>query len=962
MIFSASPATVPRGPRVLVVEDSPTQALQYALLLESAGLQADRRATVAAGVEAARAGDFDLLVVDVNLPDATGFDLCGQVRGMDLPRRPWLLLVTADSDPAHALRGLEAGADGFASKQDGPARLLGRVQDLLSQEPPREPEELPAVDMSFRGQRFSVRTDRRQLLSLLVAVFEDQVRAAELLRERSKATAATLASVLDTVPSGILVTDPLGRPVSANPRARALFGLGPDDLPSGIPSTCSFAAPNGAPMPWSEAPPAQTSADGRGRPPSELQLVRADGSRGDVLVSTGAVFDDLGNLARTVTSLQPITELKDSERDLARSRAFLQATIDALAERVVVLSAGGHIVATNRGWRRFAAPLFGGPEGVGVGAHLVGRVEALADGGLPAWRDLLNVLRQTLSGRRERVDVELRLGEADGGSWLLVRTSRFAVDGEDRVLLSVADISRRRRAEEAARAAEVQLRELLDRLPMPAAVVRWPDVVLANAAARQLFDAASEPGPSGVDLRAVLDEEAQHMTQAAYHQALASSTPVEVAAAALRAPSPGSGVAALPPALAVGVDFGGAPAVLFCPRPEVGIPSLDASMVHNDRMASLGTLAAGVAHEINNPMTYVMASLEELDELARSCSDDVATKAEFLDRVAETRDGAGRVVEIVRGLLTFGREDVEAALAPVDVGECVRAAVRLAGPELRYRAVIDVELAETAAVLADANQLTQVVLNLLVNAAHAMPEGELGHNRITVRCREEGGQVRLEVEDNGCGIDPTHMDRLFDPFFTTKPIGVGSGLGLSICQNLVRRFGGEIAVAAQPGLGTTFRVRLPASELPLPGREMSGEFALPGDAPAAERRLLVVDDDPGVGTAVGRMLKRLGQVLVVQSGREAIEVLSGGATFDLVLTDLLMADIDGMGLFEWIVEHRPELAGSVLLLTGGAFTARARQFVADFPNECLAKPVKRNTLLGAVERMLVRAQPAPGGP
>ena len=934
--------------RILIVEDSPTQALLLTMLLEDAGFTTDRRDTVAGAVDAARSGAFDLALVDINLPDGTGFDFCEAVRSIAETSGLRLLLNTADGDPRNVLRGLAAGADGFVEKQGGGPHLLVRVRELLALPAARPAVEAEPLSVGFRGEEFVISPARERQLSHLVSVFDDRVKAAEQLREQQTRTSATLASVLDTVPCGVLVTDPLGRPMSVNLRARELFGLEPDEAPSRIPTSCTFARAPDSPLPWSEAPPAMTSTDGHGRRASELLLIRADGSTTDLLVSTGAVFDAHGYLTQTVTTLQPITDLKDGERELAKSRGFLQSTLDALTERVAVLAPGGRIVATNSSWRRFTPGLFPPSQPADVGADLLALLAELAATGSPLWRELLAVLRLVMAGRKDRAEVEVELQEEQGSSWLLARVSRFAVQGDERLLLALEDISRRKRAERASRESAEGYRALIDAVPAPIAVVRWPRVLLANRAARELFDGSASGAPAGMDAGELLSAEDLTAAKAHYHVTLAARAPVVLASITYTTPQGESRSVGI---TSTAVRLGDGPAVLSLAM-EPGTPAVAADgLAHTDRVVSLGRLAAGVAHEINNPLTYVLASLGEIQGLVEGLDESLGPKQTLLDRCAETRDGAERVKDIVRGLVSFGRGDGAVAPAPVSLNTCLAAAIRLANPEVRYRARLTTQLDSDVLVTADGNQLTQVFLNLLVNAAHSLEDDDVAGNRIVLRAIVDGKQVRVDVEDNGCGIPEADLERVLEPFYTTKPVGQGTGLGLSIVSGLVERFGGRLEIESRLGLGTTIRVFLPCSPPAAPRVERRTD-ARPDELTPHRARILLVEDDSSVARALRRMLRRRGSVSLAASGREAIDQREAGGVFDVIISDLLMDDIDGMGLFSWLEEHRPELAARVILLTGGAFTARAREFVAQFPNQVLSKPISLDEILAAVDRSL----------
>lgn len=244
---------------------------------------------------------------------------------------------------------------------------------------------------------------------------------------------------------------------------------------------------------------------------------------------------------------------------------------------------------------------------------------------------------------------------------------------------------------------------------------------------------------------------------------------------------------------------------------------MEARLAQAARMASLGTVAAGVAHEVNNPLTYLAGNLSgavaAVQELTAdpAVSPRVATQVRLLqEQLADAQCGADRVAEIVRALQTFSRPETDAP-RPTCVHTAVALAVKMAGAEVRKRATLCSEVGTASPrVLAHEGRLSQVVLNLLVNAAQAMLVDDPASNRVTVRCGQAGARVLVEVEDNGRGIADAHLPRLFEPFFTTKAPGVGTGLGLSICHRIVEGYGGTIRVRSKQGVGSTFCVELPA--------------------------------------------------------------------------------------------------------------------------------------------------------
>jgi uncharacterized repeat protein (TIGR01451 family) len=363
-----------------------------------------------------------------------------------------------------------------------------------------------------------------------------------------------------------------------------------------------------------------------------------------------------------------------------------------------------------------------------------------------------------------------------------------------------------------------------------------------------------------------------------------------------------------------------------------------------DRRISIGRLAAGAAHEINNPLAFIMANLTyATDELQRTgqlarAEDPLALErhlAQIQGALEDSLQGAGRVHQIVRGLKTFARADDDRR-APVSVEEAVNAAIHMSANQIKHRARLVREISPAPLVDANHVRLSQVFLNLLLNAVQSIPEGAAGGSiRVTVGTDERGWST-AEVRDNGVGIPEEHLLHIFDPFFTTKPVGSGTGLGLSISQGIVAALGGEITVGSEVSVGTTFRVSLPPSAASHPTPPPS-----PRPAPAAARRrkVLVVDDEPLVGASIQRALERRHDVTVASSGREALDLILGGAGFDHILCDVMMPEMTGMELHARLVEFAPEQAARVTFMTAGPFTESASAFVERHKAACLEKPI-----------------------
>ena len=399
--------------------------------------------------------------------------------------------------------------------------------------------------------------------------------------------------------------------------------------------------------------------------------------------------------------------------------------------------------------------------------------------------------------------------------------------------------------------------------------------------------------------------------------------------------------------------FDGQPCTVWLVRDLTERKHMEARLVRADRMASLGTLAAGIAHEINNPLAFTVANLGHLEsdvlprlKLPGSEQDDVRKL------VADAQLGATRVRDIVRQLKMFSRADEQARPEPVDVNRVLESAISMASNEIKHRARLVRDFTDQLMAEAHEGRLGQVMVNLLVNAAQAIPEGSVERNEIRVLTRPHAEGLAIEVRDTGSGIPAENLERLFEPFFTTKPVGVGTGLGLPICQDIVTSFGGRMEVESEVGKGSTFRVILRATTA-----VRSSEPPKEAVVSAASRRgrILVVDDEPMIGMAIRRTLQREHEVIALTSAREAQARLTSGEAFDIILCDLMMPEMSGMDLHQAVANHSPGLAGRMVFLTGGAFTANARAFLSHVPNHRVEKPFSTQELRGLVQSLLAAA-------
>jgi signal transduction histidine kinase len=375
-----------------------------------------------------------------------------------------------------------------------------------------------------------------------------------------------------------------------------------------------------------------------------------------------------------------------------------------------------------------------------------------------------------------------------------------------------------------------------------------------------------------------------------------------------------------------------------------------------ERMAATGMLAAGVAHEINNPLSALIANLEFISQglsgqglsgqgLRGGGNESIRDVVE--EPLRDARDAAERIREIVRDVKLFSRPRDDAKGA-VDIRRVLDSSIRMAWNEIKHRARLIQDYGAVPAAEGSEARLGQVFLNLLINAAHAMPEGKVSKNEIAVVARiDPAGRIMIEIRDSGSGIPSEIITRIFEPFFTTKPVGVGTGLGLSVCRRIVDDLGGEIRVESQVGKGSTFRVFL------RPARGPSDPPAAMTISPAssARARILAIDDEEPICRAIKRSLSRFHDVLATTKPREAIARIREGERFDVILCDLMMPEMTGMELYAEVASEAPKQAARIVFLTGGAFTPRALEFLQSVPNARIEKPFQTQEILNVISSL-----------
>ncbi len=381
---------------------------------------------------------------------------------------------------------------------------------------------------------------------------------------------------------------------------------------------------------------------------------------------------------------------------------------------------------------------------------------------------------------------------------------------------------------------------------------------------------------------------------------------------------------------------------------------LKAQAHFNDRLATVGILAAGVAHEISNPLTWILGSLSLFQGFTKTLKSNHVNREiqEITNKIDETVHELTRGIEQIRDITSslkgLAHIDKNEAV-PVDVHKIINMAISMASLACKNRAEIETKYAENLPViLSNPGKLHQVFLNLLINAAQAISIGDSQHNKICVSTSLEKSRIRIDVSDTGHGISPEILPKIFDAFFTTKPSGQGTGLGLSICQEIICDLKGKINVQSIVGKGTVFSVYIPVILEISKKQPESDIIAYPGN----KKQILLVDDDPMVLKLMRRMLEGQGQITSVLGGSDAMKLIDQhGKLFDIIISDFNMPQISGSDLYHHAAKHYPGLERRFIFVTGGAELPWAKTFLITAGNPVLEKPFQLKDILKMIHKI-----------
>jgi PAS domain S-box-containing protein len=370
---------------------------------------------------------------------------------------------------------------------------------------------------------------------------------------------------------------------------------------------------------------------------------------------------------------------------------------------------------------------------------------------------------------------------------------------------------------------------------------------------------------------------------------------------------------------------------------------LERQLIQTEKLSSLGTIVSGIAHELNNPLTGILGNAEILAKQP-GLPEDVVRRLEIISKESI------RAAKIIKGLLSFAREH-KPERRLININDCIMESYKLREYDLRVN-TIQVELSlsnKLHPTYADPYQIQQVFVNIINNARDALFEREGA--TLVIRSRQQGEWLIVEFVDNGPGIDPENHKRIFDPFFTTKEVGKGTGLGLSMAYGIINEHGGTIEAAGAPGGGTIFTVSIPVSGAPASDKKTAEAFP---DKGQAGKHILVVEDEGHLRDLFTDVLAVRGYTVQTASGAEEAIELVKGTGFDAIITDIKMPGPGGMGLYRYVADNHPDLAGKVIFITGDILGGETRSFLAATDCVYLEKPFNISALLNALAAVLAR--------
>jgi PAS domain S-box-containing protein len=670
----------------------------------------------------------------------------------------------------------------------------------------------------------------------------------------------------------------------------------------------------------------------------EVEMRGRDGATMWCLLSARAV--SFGGMPAVLTAVTDVTQLKATQQALQESEARLAAFMENAPVGMYLKDLEGRYVLLNPEMGKVLASDVERMLGRTVAESPIGH-----DATFIAERD-----QEVLATGRVLV-CEERLPNLDSYTWDLV--IRFPVRGPDGRITHIGgfdvDITARKAMEEALKTSEQRFRAFAEAHPVPLFIAHLDTakVIFASPPCAELFRVPLEELLAGTTLRLYADPDDRPKVM----ERLRREGALDGVEVRLRRSDGAEFWAAFTSRL---ITFEGQNAVVTAlvdlterKRVEAELARQRQILHQNEKMSALGSLLAGVAHELNNPLSVVVGHASLLE--------DFASDGAIRERALKIRTAADRCARIVRTFLAMARSKPRQRTA-VQLNDTIGEALEIVAYGLR---TADVEVVRVLApdlppVWADGDQLHQVFANLFVNAQQAL-QSVPPPRRLTVTSGFDAGSVWIEVADNGPGVPADIAHRIFEPFFTTKPQGIGTGVGLSVCHGIVAAHDGEIRLEARSQPGATFVIRLPRTAM-----KVAEPPVVVPDRRSHPAHILVVDDEPDVAQLLIDILERDGhRVDRANSGREALTRLRYGEV-DLILCDLRMPDLDGQALYRELTAQRPELLSRIVFMTGDTLGGDMSGFLTDTGVKVLEKPLDPAGVRAKIQAFLAsRAGAAP---
>jgi len=651
------------------------------------------------------------------------------------------------------------------------------------------------------------------------------------------------------------------------------------------------------------------------------------------------LIDADGKVTHIVTVDLDISERKRAEQERQRWAQLLHDAIESIPNGFAVYDASQRLVICNNAF----ASLYGTTTEALVGARFAELAPQFLEQVLTLdGRSSLEEGQQAYPVDRywevtaEPVEVQLK-----DGRWFLISRHPTAEGG---IVFVRTDITHLKRMEQQLRESEQRFRTIAETHPVPSVIISRQDQ-------RLLYASPGFAGLCGAPLADIL-----HLSPDSLYgdlsdrqrllEELATTGSVESYEMPLKRPD---GVIIPVSVSAKLITYQGEDAILASildlteqKRAHAELARHREALHQTEKLSALGSLLAGVAHELNNPLSVVVGRTIMLEEQLRG--------SEVARSLAKVRAAAERCARIVKTFLAMARRQ-ELARVPIQLRQVIDASLELVSYGLRASEVevtVDLE-PDLPEITADPDQLIQVFTNLFVNAEQAMAKTSGPRLlAISARCDRDANALRIRVSDTGPGIPKEIVPRIFEPFFTTKPVGEGTGFGLSISRGLIEAHGGTITVELPAAGGTVFEITLP---LGAPGRDKEVEIIAAAGETAA-RRILVVDDVPEIAQMLADILDEEGyRIETAESGRAALKCLER-QPFDLIISDLRMPDLDGPGLYAKLRAHQPQLLERLLFITGDTLSPSIKRFLSEADRPVIEKPFVPAEIRRAVAQVL----------